>query len=108
MARTEVWVHTDTKLIRADNIRTVGWSARSEAALLELAVSGEKQPLTIRVQPDLPTYLTYDHTQRVKESEAAWERARGLDQGLLRAVANAAKIPGGAAVYLDHDDEDFP
>lgn len=32
----------------------------------------------------------------------------GLDQGLLRAVTNAARVPGGAVVFLDHDDEDFP
>jgi hypothetical protein len=104
MVRTEVWVQTDTKLIRADTIRAVGWSPHAGPALLELATSGEKQPLTIRVQPDLPTY--YRPAQ--EEIEAAWERAGDLDQGLLHAVANAAKIPGGAVVLLAHDDEDFP
>jgi hypothetical protein len=39
---------------------------------------------------------------------AARERAHGLDEGLLRAIATAAKIRGGAAVFLDHDDEGFP
>jgi hypothetical protein len=61
------------------------------------------------VQPNLPAYLTYsDKETRDKLCEAAWERAAGLDQGLLHAVTNAAKIPGGAVVFLDHDDEDFP
>lgn len=115
MARAEVWVRTDTKIIRADIIRAVGWSPHAEAVLLELAASGEKQPLTIRVQPDLPTYFIYDEEtgktgddQRDEAYEAAWERAAGLDQGLLRAVAKAAKIPGGAVVFLDHDDANFP
>ena len=115
MARTEVWVRTGTKIIRADTIRAVGWSPHAEAVLLELAISGEKQPLTIRVQPDLPKYFMYDDEtgqtgddQRDEAYEAAWERAGGLDQGLLRAVANAAKVPGGAVVFLDHDDEGFP
>ncbi len=115
MARTEVWVQTDTKIIRADTIRAVGWSPHAEPVLLELATSGEKQPLTIRVQPDLPTYFFYDEEtgetgddKRNKVYAAAWERAGGLDQGLLRAVAAAAKIPGGAVVFLDHDDEDLP
>jgi hypothetical protein len=104
MTRTEVWVHTDTKIIRADTIRAVGWSPHAGPALLELATSGEKQPLTIRVQPDLPTA----YRPAAEEVEAAWERADGLDKGLLHAVADAAKIPGGAIVLLDHDDEDFP
>lgn len=108
-------MHTDAKIIRADTIRAVGWPPGAEAVLLELAISGEKQPLTIRVQPDLPKYFIYDEgtgktgdEQRNEACEAAWERADGLDQGLLHAIANAAKIPGGAAVFLDHDDEDFP
>jgi hypothetical protein len=42
MPRAEVWVRTDTKIIRADTIRAVGWSPRAEAALLELVISGEK------------------------------------------------------------------
>lgn len=115
MARTEVWVHTDTKIIRADTIRAVGWSSETDPVLLELATSGEKQPLTIRVQPDLPPYFFHDAEtgkeggeQRKAAYAAAWERADGLDQGLLHAIANAAKIPGGAVVFLDHDDEDFP
>jgi hypothetical protein len=67
------------------------------------------------VQPDLPTYFIYDegtgqtgNDQRDEVYEAAWERAGGLDKGLLRAIVNAAKIPGGAVVFLDHDDADFP
>jgi hypothetical protein len=115
VARTEVWVHTDTKIIRADTIRAVRWAPHAEAVLLELNISGEKQPLSIRVQPDLPTYFIYDKAtgktgddQRDEVYKAAWERAGGLDEGLLRAVANAAKIPGGAVVFLDHNDEDFP
>jgi hypothetical protein len=35
-------------------------------------------------------------------------RRTAWTQGLLRVVANAAKIPGGAVVFLDHDDEGFP
>jgi hypothetical protein len=58
-------------------------------------------------KPDPAAGQTGDD-QRDKVYEAAWERAGGLDQGLLRAVADAAKIPGGAVVFLDHDDEDFP
>jgi hypothetical protein len=115
MPRAEVWVRTDTKIIRADTIRAVGWSPHAEAVLLELVASGEKQPLTIRVQPDLPRYFVYDEgtgktgdDQRHEAYQAAWERAGGLDEGLLRAIANAAKIPGGAVVLLGHDDEDFP
>lgn len=93
----------------------MGWSPRAEAILLELVISGEKQPLTIRVQPDLPRYFIYDEgtgkmgdDQRDEAYKAAWERAGGLDEGLLRAIADAAKIPGGAVVSLGHDDEDFP
>jgi hypothetical protein len=115
MPRAEVWVRTDTKIIRADTIRAVGWSPHTEPVLLELATSGEKQPLTIRVQPDLPRYFVYNERtgktgddQRDEAYQAAWERAGGLDEGLLRAIADAAKIPGGAVVYLGHDDEDFP
>lgn len=115
MARTEVWVRTDTKIIRADTIPAVGWSSETDPVLLELATSGEKQPLTIRVQPDIPAYFFYDAEtgkegaeQREEAYAAAWERAEGLDQGLLHAIANAAKIPGGAVVFLDHDDEDLP
>ena len=107
-------MRTDTKIIRADTIRAVGWWSHAEAVLLELVASGEKQPLTIRVQPDLPTYFIYDertgktgNDQRDEVHKAAWERAGGLDKGLLRPIANAAKIPGGAVVLLDHDDEDF-
>ena len=108
-------MRTDTKIIRAGTIRAAGWSPHAEAVPLELAASGEKQPLTIRAQPDLPTYFIYDEgtrktgsDQRGEVYEAAWERAGGPDKGLLRAIANAAKIPGGAVVFLDHDDEDFP
>lgn len=75
MTRTEVWVHTDTKIIRADTIRAVGWSPHAGPALLELATSAEKQPLTIRVQPDLPTA----YRPAPEEVEAAWERAGDLD-----------------------------
>ncbi len=106
---------TDTKIIRADTIRAVGWAPHAQAVLLELAISGEKQPLTIRVQPDLPKSFIYNEEtgktgdeQRDEAYEAAWERADDMDQGLLHAVANAAKIPGGAVVFLDDDDEDFP
>lgn len=60
MPRAEVWVRTDTKIIRADTIRAVGWSPHTEPVLLELATSGEKQPLTIRVQPDPPKYFVYN------------------------------------------------
>lgn len=96
-------MRTDTKIIRADTVRAAGWSPPVAGILLELATSGEKRPLTIRVQPDLPAYLTYsDNETRDKLCEAAWERAAGLDQGLLRAVTNAAKLPGGAVVFLDH------
>jgi len=109
-------VHTDTKIVRADTIRSVGWRAEAaEPDLLELSVSGEKEPLTIQVQPSIPAYFVYDEesgkTGREQKDEAyaaAWTRANGLDQGLLHAIANAAKIPGGAAVFLDHDDEDYP
>jgi hypothetical protein len=108
MARTDVWVATDTKNIRADTIRAVGWSPYAKAVLLELSVVGEKQPLTIRVQPDLRSPLPYNWSQEQKIYQDAWARAEGLDQGLLRAIADAAKIAGGAAVFLDRDDEGFP
>lgn len=115
MSRAEVWVHTDTKIIRADTIRSVGWLSADEPAVLELQVSGEKQPLTIRVQPDLPPYFFYDKEsgkeggEQMREAQdAAWGRADGLDQGLLHAIADAATIPGGAAVFLDHDDHGYP
>lgn len=69
----------------------------------------------VRVQPDLPRYFIYNERtgktgddQRDEAYQAAWERAGGLDEGLLRAIANVAKIPGGAVVFLDHDDQDFP
>jgi hypothetical protein len=111
--RAEVWVRTDTKIIRADNIRAVGWSPPVAGVLLEVATSGEKQPLTIRVQPDqpdLPYHLRYSADTEItnKLCEEIWERGAGLDQGLLRAVTKAATVPGGAVVYLDHDDEGYP
>jgi hypothetical protein len=108
MARTEVWVRTDTKIIRADTIRAVGWAPPVAGVLLGLATSGEKRPFTIRVQPDLPIYLASASNTRDEWCEAAWDRAAGLDESLLHAVAAAAKIPGGAVVFLDHDDEGFP
>jgi hypothetical protein len=106
MARTEVWVHTDTKIIRADTIRAVGWPPYGNCVLLELAVPGERQPLTIRVQPDPRT--SYHAGRDAEERAAARARAHGLDQGLLHAIADAARIPGGAAVLLGHDDDGFP
>src|SRR5260370_32538445 len=77
-----------------DTIRAVGWAPPVAGVLLALATSGEKQPLTIRVQPDLPTYLGYTSASaRDAWCGAAWERAAGLDQSLLHAVAAVAKIP---------------
>jgi hypothetical protein len=129
MTRSEVWVHTDTKIIRADTIRAVGgwrsaprpvaglstWSPHDEPVHLKIETSGDKQPLTIRVQPDLPyIYMEDDETGKTADQlndevlEAAWERVNGLDEGLLRAIAAAAKILGGGAVFLDHDDQGFP
>lgn len=110
MTRAEVWVRTDTKIVRADTIRSVGWSPPVAGVLLELAASGEKSPLTIRVQPDLPHYLMHTEGSETRDKlcEEIWERGAGLDQELLRTVTKAAKVPGGAVVLLDHDDEDFP
>ncbi len=55
-----------------DTIRAVGWAPPVAGVLLALATSGEKQPLTIRVQPDLPTYLGY--TSASAQGRVVWGR----------------------------------
>lgn len=89
MARSEVWVRTDNEIIRADAIRAVTRHSESIA----LAVPGEHFPLSV----SLPRW-----GYRGEES-VDFDNGADLDHDLLRAIAAAAKITGGAIICLGHD-----
>lgn len=86
-------MRTKTKIIRADAIRSVRWCD----AGLELTDSGERFPLSIRVP-------AYGYSDEAGESYEDYDNGADLDQELLRAIAAAARIPGGAVICLDHDE----
>ncbi len=108
MACSDVWIRTDSKLIRADTVQAVAWNEFGAPEFLQLRASGETDPLCIQVEPkaagrgDGP----FDFGAHEQALHDAAPRIAGLDGELVRSMAAASQRPGGALIRLQRQDHD--
>lgn len=106
MAKRDVWVRLWPRLVRADQIQGVDFSAGD----LLVKVTGEKDPIEVAVRryPRENDFLGRRemYTAAVRELNTALQQC-AFD--LLAGIATAARLPdGGVLVLANDEDEDTP